>query len=117
MPFGIHDHKEGRVFTSDRTLYLTADQSEVVEEGDPRAAFLLVREGSQIDDALAKQHGLKASSKAEDKAVDAPEDDKADEPEADDEDGDELACPVDGCDFVAKSPGGLTRHTKTHEGE
>ena len=120
MPFGINDPKEKRVsFTADRTLYLNADQSKVVEEGDSAAAFLLVREGSQIDTALAERYGLKSSAKAEDKAVAAPEADKADEPEEaeqETEDGDELACPVDGCDFVAKSAGGLTRHVNAqHE--
>lgn len=75
MPFGITDPKEKRVpFTSDRTLYLTADKSEVVEEGDERAAFLLVREGSQIDDTEAKQYGLKSRTKAEDKSATADED-------------------------------------------
>lgn len=97
-------------FKSDRDIYLNADKSAVVEEGDPDAAFLLVGAGSEIDDTEAAKYGLKSTGKTEDKAVAAPEDDKT---EQDDTEGDELACPE--CDFVAKSAGGLTRHAKTHE--
>lgn len=39
-------------------LYLADDQATVVEEGDPRAAYLLVATGGTLPDAVAKQHGL-----------------------------------------------------------
>jgi hypothetical protein len=43
---------------SHRRLYVTADQKTVVEEGDPRAAFLLVAEGCELDDGLARRYDL-----------------------------------------------------------
>lgn len=50
-------------FTSDRRLYLTADD-EVVEDGDERAATLLVGAGGEVDDATAKRYGLKLKGAA-----------------------------------------------------
>lgn len=52
---------------ADRHLYLTADRSEVVEAGDPRAAFLLAAEGHDVDAAEAERLGLsgKKPAKAE----------------------------------------------------
>ena len=44
-------------YTSDKRLYLTRE-GEVVEEGDERAATLLVGEGGQLSDAQAAQYGL-----------------------------------------------------------
>jgi hypothetical protein len=41
-----------------KTQYLTADRSRLVDEGDPDAAFLFVREGGSIDDAEATRLGL-----------------------------------------------------------
>lgn len=55
---------------ADRRLYLTADRSEVVEDGDVRAAFLFTTPGKEISDADVKRFGLgetKAAAKAEDK--------------------------------------------------
>lgn len=60
---------------ADRRLYLTADKSEVVEEGDARAAFLFVTPGKEISAADAERYGLsetKAAPKAEDKQAPAP---------------------------------------------
>lgn len=54
-------------YTSDRRLYLTADD-QVVEEGDPAAATLLVGEGCDVDDETAKRYGLKAKAAPEEKA-------------------------------------------------
>jgi hypothetical protein len=53
-------HEKGAIsmFRSDRRLYLTADRSQVVEEGDPRAALLLVCKGGTLDEKTAKQYGL-----------------------------------------------------------
>lgn len=42
----------------DRTLWLTADRSAVVEDGDPRAAFLLGTRGKKVSDDEAKRLGL-----------------------------------------------------------
>lgn len=67
--------------TVDRRLYLTADESELVEEGDPRAAFLWAGEGTEVSDEDAERVGYKPPRKsaapAEDKAVSAPAEDKA----------------------------------------
>lgn len=42
----------------DRPLYLTADKSKIVEEGDPLARFVLGGKGSEVNDADAKLYGL-----------------------------------------------------------
>lgn len=49
---------------ADRRLYLTADKNEVVEDGDPRAAFLLAAKGSRIPDDY--MHLLESDSQEED---------------------------------------------------
>ena len=46
---------------SDRRLYVTADGSRVVEEGDPDGAFLLVGAGSEIRHDVAEKHKLRVS--------------------------------------------------------
>lgn len=43
---------------SPKTYYLTEDRENVVEEGDPKAKFLLVREGQEIADADAEKYDL-----------------------------------------------------------
>ena len=47
-------------FTSDRRLWLNADRSAVVEDGDPAAAYLLVGEGGEVPTAVVRQYGLKS---------------------------------------------------------
>jgi hypothetical protein len=42
---------------ADRRLFLTLDRKRLVEEGDPRAAFLFVIKGGVYDEAEAKQLG------------------------------------------------------------
>lgn len=42
----------------DRTLWLTADRSAVVEDGDALAAFLLGTKGKKVSDAEAERLGL-----------------------------------------------------------
>ena len=60
-------------FQSDKRLYLTRE-GEVVEEGDERAATLLVGEGGQLSDAQAAQYGLTGKQEAPKSAdVAAPE--------------------------------------------
>lgn len=80
----------------DRRLFLTADKSELVDEDDPRAAFLWAGEGSEVSEEEAKRVGYKGGTKKADdepsgsgltvskeadqpanKAVEAPEADKA----------------------------------------
>ena len=56
----------------DRTLWLTADKSEVVEDGDSRAAFLLGTAGKDVSDAEAERLGLNAPKKAAAKQQAAP---------------------------------------------
>ena len=46
---------------SDRRLYVTADGSRVVGEGDEDGAFLLVGAGSEIDPDVAEKHKLRIS--------------------------------------------------------
>ncbi len=43
---------------ADRRLWLTADRATVVEDGDPRAAFLLVGPGGEIAPAEVQRLGL-----------------------------------------------------------
>jgi hypothetical protein len=61
-------------FISDRRLYLDKDGN-VVEHDDPTAATLLVGEGCELPDELAKQYGLVGKAPA--KAVDAAPENKA----------------------------------------
>lgn len=49
MAFAIHKEQQTMAsITADRRLYVTADKSKVVEEGDPTAAYLLAGEGTEI---------------------------------------------------------------------
>jgi hypothetical protein len=74
---------------ADRRLCLTADRSEVVEESDPRASWLLVGAGKTIGSGDVERYGLteaegritwgaapatKAAPKPEDKQAAKPED-------------------------------------------
>lgn len=43
---------------ADRRLYVTDDRSEVVEEGDPKGAWLLAGVGSQIGEGDVVRYGL-----------------------------------------------------------
>lgn len=54
---------------ADRRLYFTADRSELVEEGDVRAAFLACAPGDPIP-AETQKTEEKAAEKTEDKAAD-----------------------------------------------
>lgn len=42
------------------TLWLTEDQTTIVEDGDPRAAVLLVAHGGTLPDDVAAKYGIKA---------------------------------------------------------
>lgn len=58
-------------FELDRKLWLTRDQSRVVEDGDPEAASLLGTKGKRIPMALAEKYGIKHGE-----PVRAPEDEE-----------------------------------------
>lgn len=87
---------------ADRRLYLTADRSEVVEEGDPRGAWLLVAKGRNIGEGDVAKYRMsmsggrvvyrspeaKQAARPEDKMAAAPEN-KAAEP-ADDAEPDDV---------------------------
>lgn len=70
-------------YTADRKLWLTVDREHVVEDGDPRAAFLLASKGKTMPLAEAKRFGLvgepKQAAKPQDKQR-ARAQDKAGEP-------------------------------------
>lgn len=51
-------------YVSKERLFLNADKSKVVKEGDPDAAFLLVGEGGTVDKETAEEYGLKNLSAA-----------------------------------------------------
>lgn len=59
-------------------LYLTNDD-QVVEEGDPRAAFVLVADGGQLPDDIAAKYNLVegGAAAAEEKAKPAAAEEKA----------------------------------------
>lgn len=59
------------MFEADRRLWLNADRTEVVEDGDPAAAFLLASPGTEVSDADAEKYGLKAKPAAANKAAKA----------------------------------------------
>lgn len=52
---------------SDRRLYFTADKSQLVEEGDPRGAFLACAAGDPIPDPPKEE---KAAPQSKNKAAD-----------------------------------------------
>jgi hypothetical protein len=56
----------------DRKLWLTADKSKVVEDGDPDAAFLLGTPGTVVPDDEAERLGLTGKPKAAEKQTAAP---------------------------------------------
>jgi hypothetical protein len=47
-----------KVLLSTNRVYVTADKSEAVEQGDPRAAFLLVGRGGIIHEDVARFYGI-----------------------------------------------------------
>ena len=71
--------KEGNMgsYFPGRRLWLTADKSRLVEEGDPDAATLFCGPRDGISEADAERFGIKAAPPLEDKAVKAPPEDKA----------------------------------------
>ena len=79
----LADEKEAHMpkWKANRDLY-TDKEGQAVEAGDPKAAFLLAREGRELTEAQVKQHGVnkkkpvkkKAEAKSEDKAVKGSED-------------------------------------------
>lgn len=62
----LAEQRERLAFLSDRRLCLTADYQTVVEDGDPRAAFLLVGKGGAVSVAMAERYGLQPPPLPED---------------------------------------------------
>lgn len=91
--------------TVDRRLYTDADGN-LVEDGDPSAAFLWAAEGAEVTEEEAERVGFKAKKQPKNKAVTAPKSDKSD---------DTHVCDV--CGFEAKTAGGLGAHQRSHEDE
>lgn len=106
MALTINDCEEDVVskVTVDRRLWLTEDGETLVEDGDPQAAFLWAVEGREVPADEAERVGYKPTRKSRQKAVDTPSDGQ-------------VACPVDGCDYVGTERG-LKIHAHSHdEGE
>lgn len=59
--------------TVDRRLWLDAEGN-LVEDGDPKAAFLWGTKGTEVTDDEAERRGYKARSKPRDKQRSAPRD-------------------------------------------
>ncbi len=55
----------GSKVTVDRRLFLNADRTKVVEEGDPKACFLFAAAGRQVLKADLKKLGCKFTTKAD----------------------------------------------------
>lgn len=53
------------MFKSDKRLYVNRDETEIVEEGSPEAASLLVGAGGEIPDEVAKKYGLTNAPEAQ----------------------------------------------------
>lgn len=61
----------------DRRLWLTADRSRLVEDGDPEAAFLWAAPGDEVDAVeLERLLREKAKRQTQNKAVKGPPEDK-----------------------------------------
>lgn len=56
----LKDKKVEPMITSDRRWYLTGEgpDQKAVEEGHPDSAFLLVAEGSEIEERVARRWGI-----------------------------------------------------------
>jgi hypothetical protein len=86
MPFKIEapDRVTQDLWIADRRLWLTADRSQAVEDGDSRAAFLLVAPGQSLPLAKATELKLVAETKEDApvlKEKEKPEDKEREKPE------------------------------------
>ena len=64
-------------YIADRKLWLTSDREQVVEDGDPRSAFLFATEGTEVPDEDVKRYGLKAKARPANKETQAAADKEA----------------------------------------
>lgn len=69
MAVEILKDKKPEPFIADRYLYLNADKTKVIEEGDPAARFVLAGPGSTIPDEDVKRYGLDKEKKKQAKEV------------------------------------------------
>lgn len=83
--------------TVDRRLWLTVTD-ELVEDGQPDAAFLWASAGARVDEAEAARVGYRPGPT---------------ESSAGPLDADGVACPADGCDYSG-SERGLKVHARVH---
>ena len=74
------EHEPQGVWVSDRRLWLTADKSQVVEDGEDGAAFLLCTPGRSIPKAQAAALGL-VKKPVEESPADEPEVKEQEKPE------------------------------------
>ena len=58
-------HEPQDIWVADRRLWLTADKSAAVEDGDPKSAFLLVAPGQSMSRARANELGVIPQAKVE----------------------------------------------------
>lgn len=64
MTLAITTEVKGEMYTLERRLFLNADKTKVVEQGDPEARFVLGGEGSQIPNEDAVKYGLLPAKEA-----------------------------------------------------
>ena len=96
-------------------LYLVADKSRLVREGDPKAAFLYATEGDEIPDSAVEQFGLVDGDLPATKSA-APEANKGKAPAANKvtpPSGDGGASPPEGDGAVAPAEGAGTEGAGT----
>ena len=72
-------HEPQDIWVADRRLWLTADKSEAVEDGDPKSAFLLIAPGQSMSRAWAQELGVipqaKVESESDEEVKEAPKPD------------------------------------------
>jgi hypothetical protein len=57
---------------AEKRLWLNADRSKVVEDGDPDARFLLAAPGQEVHPSIAEKYGLKQKKAPANKKKKAP---------------------------------------------
>lgn len=100
--------------TVDRRLWLTADRSRVVEDGDPAAAFLWAVEGREVPHVEAERVGYTPASTASDAGAVEPDTSSVETDAVPAAPADaKVTCPEDGCDY-AGTERGLKIHARSH---
>lgn len=110
---------------SDRRLYLTADKETVVEDGDPRAAYLFATEGYELSAGIVEQYGLvsvegrvvlpgapKPEAEPEAKATEEPDGDGAAEESSEQPNAEPSADPEPATEAAGDDPAPAPRRSK-----